>query len=268
MKQRFLHRVVTFMLAALILITAVAACMPVPPEIQTRMTEAAWTLTPSVTVEPSVTIQWFPPTPTRTPVPVNRVEPTPDQRPGIGTPVFFDDFAMEEGWQTVSNNLGTVGYDSGRLTIAIRQSKASLLSLLSEPSLVENAYVEITASPSLCRGNDAYGLLLRAAGPLDFYRFAINCSGNIRLERVKNGEISLVQDWQPSGQVPPGSPLVLRIGVWTRGREMRFFLNDIYQFSATDPVFDAGMLGVYAKSAGDTALTVSFSDLVVYNLDE
>jgi hypothetical protein len=47
---------------------------------------------------------------------------------------------------------------------------------------------------------------------------------------------------------------------------MRFFVNDEYQFSASDPVFTGGVLGAFARSAGDTPVTVSFSDLHVYGL--
>ena len=48
-------------------------------------------------------------------------------------------------------------------------------------------YLEITVSPSLCRGADQFGLLLRAAPAPDFYRSILTCDGQMRLERVKNG---------------------------------------------------------------------------------
>ncbi|MEN4099067.1 MAG: hypothetical protein ROW52_04035, partial [Anaerolineaceae bacterium] len=38
---------------------------------------------------------------------------------------------------------------------------------------------------------------------------------------------------------------------------------DIEQFTISDPVHSSGTLGLFARSTGDTALTVSFSDLVV-----
>ena len=44
---------------------------------------------------------------------------------------------------------------------------------------------------------------------------------------------------------------------------MRFFINDEYQFSVRDPLLASGRLGVFARSAGDTAVTVNFSNLVV-----
>ena len=48
---------------------------------------------------------------------------------------------------------------------------------------------------------------------------------------------------------------------------MRFFVNDIYIFTIKDPVFTSGQLGLVARSAGETALTVNFKELVVSELD-
>jgi hypothetical protein len=44
---------------------------------------------------------------------------------------------------------------------------------------------------------------------------------------------------------------------------MRFFVNDQYLFSAKDPLLHSGSLGVFARSTGNNALTVSFTDLVI-----
>jgi hypothetical protein len=49
---------------------------------------------------------------------------------------------------------------------------------------------------------------------------------------------------------------------------MRFFINDQYQFSVSDPLFPSGAIGVFVRSAGETAVTVSFSDLDVYRIEQ
>ena len=215
---------------------------------------------------PTSTIDWFPRTATATRIPADTPIPTPDQHPGIGDLLLKDQFANEGQWQTASNSVGSIAYGQQELTIAISQPKGILFSLRQAPML-DNFYLEITASPSLCRGMDSYGLLLRAASGYNAYRFVVSCDGHLRLERLKNAEVVLIQDWTPSGQVPLGSPVVIRIGVWAAGNELRFFVNDRYQFSAHDPVWSIGQVGVFARAAGDTALTVSFSDLEVYRLD-
>jgi hypothetical protein len=70
-----------------------------------------------------------------------------------------------------------------------------------------------------------------------------------------------------SGDVPPGAPGLVRIGVWAVGRELRLFLNGRFQFSINDPSFPIGTLGVFVRSAGETPVVVSFSDLVIQEVN-
>jgi hypothetical protein len=148
------------------------------------------------------------------------------------------------------------------LTLAVSQPRVYLFSLRREP-LLTDFYAEITARLGLCSGPDEYGLLFRVNSAGDFYRFALTCTGEMRLDRVRSSQASLVYPRAFSGDVPPGAPGEVRIGVWAVGREMRFFLNDHYQFTVRDPVFRSGTLGVFARSGGETAVTVSFSDLII-----
>ena len=130
-----------------------------------------------------------------------------------------------------------------------------------------DSYLEITASAALCRGDDQYGLLLRAGSGFNNYRLLANCAGQLRMERLRGGEIALMQDWTSSGELPKGGLLPVRIGIWSLGSEQRIFVNDVYQFSVRDPVYADGQVGVFARSAADTPLTVSFSDLTVHSLN-
>ncbi len=128
-------------------------------------------------------------------------------------------------------------------------------------------YLELTSNLGMCRGDDNYGVLVRSASLQDSYRFLITCDGQIRLERVKNGQIALLQDWTLSGQVPPGSPLVLKLGIWAVGSDLRFFINDVFQFAARDNVLTVGTVGVFSRASGQNPLTVSFTDLKVSSVD-
>jgi hypothetical protein len=129
-------------------------------------------------------------------------------------------------------------------------------------------YVEITASPTLCQGNDEYGLLLRMTSPADFYRYSLSCNGKIRLDRLVAGQASSPQPWMQSGTVPPGAPSISRLAAWIYGKEMRFFVNDTYQFTVKDPLLASGNIGVFARSAGENAVTVSFSELLVRKISK
>ncbi len=250
-----------FRISSLLLVLAFGACNALRPPLPDFPTP---TLSP--TLIPTETIMWFPPTTTPTVYVPPEIVPTPDQRPGINREVFRDTFAANDGWHTYRSAAGSVSYGRDELTLAVAQRRGYLASVRDEPEL-DDFYAEITASPSLCRNADFYGLMFRASSNEDGYRFVIACDGQIRLDRIRAGRVTLIQNWLPSGQVPPGSPLVLRLGVWALGREMRFFINDYYQFTARDALMERGKIGVFARSSDDTPLTVSFSDLVVYRIN-
>jgi hypothetical protein len=70
----------------------------------------------------------------------------------------------------------------------------------------------------------------------------------------------------PSSDAPLGAPGEVRIGVWAVGTEMRLFLNGHYQFSVTDANYSQGAIGVFVLSAGNSAVMVNFSNLVIQDV--
>lgn len=222
-------------------------------------TEAAGTATP--------TIVWFPPTATFTPfpsqLPMSGAPPTPESGPEFGELIFSDSFDDDTVWTTGRSAAGSASITNGELTLAINQQGGYLFSLRGQPSL-RSFYAEITASPSLCKGADAYGLLLRVTKSLEFYRFSLSCDGQVRLDKYVNGRASSPQPPTPSSAVPPGAPSSSRLGVWASGKEMRFYVNGEHQFTVNDPSIESGQIGVFARSEGTTPVTINFSDLVVY----
>ena len=251
-------------LAALLALAALtSACLPPQPpapDLLPAPTETS-TVTPTVTA----TIVWFPPTATFTLFPTAVVTPTEDFRPDLGALILEDDFTDQTAWPAARTAAGSVAYGNRELTLAVSAPGGSLLSLR-QLLLVNDFYLEIDATPSLCRSGDTYGLLFRASSALDFYRLMVNCSGQLRVERLKNGYAALIQDWTISGQIPPGGLMRSRLGVWALGDEFRVFVNGVFQFSFRDPVWSSGQIGVFAKSSGDSPLTVNFANLAVYSL--
>ena len=241
----------------------VSACAPaVTPEITLEAT-----ITPTLTATPTATIVWFPPTSTPTPFPTRVITPTQDHRPSLGEVLLTDDFSSPDSWLLGRTSSGSAALGKNELTIAISEPGAYVYSVRQTP-VFSDFYVEITASPTLCRGQDEYGLLIRMSSPGDFYRFSLSCDGQVRLDRLVGGAASSPQPWTPSGSVPPGAPSSSRLGVWALGKEMRFFVNDEYQFTVNDPLLPSGNLGVFARSAGQLDVTVSFSDLIVYDINQ
>lgn len=234
------------------------ACLPLAstPETPTE------TIAPTLTVTPTPTIVWFPPTATYTPYPTRGTTPTPDLRPGLGQVILEDNFSDADNWTLSSTTQGSIALGKQELSVVVSEPKTYLYSVRKSPEL-SDFYLEITASPNLCQGMDEYGLLLRFSSPGDFYRFSLTCNAQIRLDRIAGGQASSPQTWMVSGDVPPGAPSFCRLAVWMVGDELRFFVNDQFQFSVQDPLLTSGNIGVFARSGGNQIVSVTFSDLVV-----
>jgi len=228
-------------------------------------TELPPTATPPPTVTVTTTVVWFPATATPSPQPTPRPSPTSEVQPALGEVIFSDGFVDAGNWPVGSQPAGNIALGDHRLTLAISQAGSSLVALRSQPVL-QDGYLEITATPSLCRAVDQYGLLFRAASQLDAYRLLLRCDGQIRLERLNNGRIKILQDWLPSADVPPGALIPAKIGVLMQGSELKIFVNGVFQFSVADDGFYSGQLGLFARSGTDTAVSVAFSDLSAWAL--
>ena len=221
------------------------------------------TLLPSDTPPPTATIVWFPATPTPTLKTISTLTSTPEMNPGIGSLILSDDFSNDSAWDTATSDQGTAAIGRNRLTLTAQPDV--YLASLRRDAVFDDFYAEITARPSLCRDEDSYGIIIRSTGD-SFYRFTLTCNSMISMERIKNSVRLLMQSPIPSGDAPPGAPGEVRIGIWANGSELRFFLNGRFQFSISDPSTPSGAFGVFARGAGDTPVTVTFSELTVYDV--
>ncbi len=212
---------------------------------------------------PSPTVVWFPPSATPTPLLISTPTATPEMRPNLGAILLQDEFRDPSLWNTASSAQGSVSMDSSALTIAA-QPGAYLYTLRSEPSL-DNFYAEVTARLSLCRDGGEYGLLIRASST-SYYRLSLICNGALRIDRINNGTRYPLQPLTLSSDVPRGAPAQVRIGLWASGAEMRFFINDNYQFTITDKTFLRGTIGLFARATADLPVTVTFSNLTIRSL--
>jgi hypothetical protein len=219
---------------------------------------------PSDTPLPSPTIDWFPASATPTPRALPAYTATPEMNPGIGSVIFNDDFSDQKLWDTVDSSQASAVIKDNHLTLAV-ESGVSIASLRRD-LILKNFYAEITARIGLCRGDDNYGILIRATGG-SFYRFVISCSGLIQVERIKSSVRLIIHNPDASGDAPLGAPGEVRIGIWANGGEMRLFLNDRFQFSVIEKTFPSGAFGVFAQSKGDTPVTITFSALKVYDVN-
>jgi hypothetical protein len=248
-------------LVVISLLAAVAflatSCLPMGPIVLTPTPE------PTVTATPTATIVWFPPSATPTLLQVPTYTGTPVMSPGIGARILSDNFSDDSPWDTAVADNASAAIGRNRLSLAVQPG--FYLSSMRRELPLSDFYAEITARPSLCRGDDNYGVIARGVGS-SFYRFVLTCNGEIRAERISGGTRLPIFDPVPSGDVarPPGE---VRIGLWAVGEEMRLFLNDRYQFSVRDPKFPIGAFGVFVRSNGEEPVSVTFSDLEVYDVN-
>lgn len=242
----------------LLLALAISACLPMQAPLP-----AETTATPlPATSTPTPTIVWFPPTSTPTPFSTLPVTPTQDMRPPMGAVILEDHFNADSNWALAKTSLSSIALGVNELTLALHQAGGYLYSLRKE-TLLDDFYLEISASPNLCRGPDEYGLLLRVSPSMEFYRFSLTCDGQARLDKFFNGVASSPQPLMFSGAIPPGAPSTSRLAVWAKGREMRFYANGEFLFAVSDPSLRSGSLGVFIRSNGENDVTVNFSDLIV-----
>jgi hypothetical protein len=213
---------------------------------------------------PSPTIVWFPPSATPSPQALATQVPTPEQKPGVGAVTLTDDFSSPDLWNVASSNEGSAAISDKQLTLVVGPG-VYIISLRKE-LILNDFYAELTASPSLCRGEDEYGLLVRASA-VTYYRLVLICNGTLRLDRVKGNSHQTLQSAVPSSDAPTGVPGEVRMGVWAVGSDLRFFLNGRYQFSVNDKNYPSGTIGAFAHSVADTPVAVTFSNLTVYDVN-
>jgi len=221
------------------------------------------TATPTATA--TATQVWFPPTFTPSPLPQPNFTPTPDLRPGISELLLEDDLSDDSAWSLNSSPNATVNISEGKLHLSLNEGFENLITMRTSPK-TNNFYAEITASASFCRGGDEYGFVVRASDD-GHYRFALSCDGSAKVDRLLGDSISRQAGWLQNPVVPSFAPSSVRLGVWARGSQMHFFVNDVYLFSVNDTQLFAGTFGVFVHTTGEGDVSVNFSELQIWAVE-
>lgn len=252
-----MHPRARFPILFLLLTLALTACAVEP-------TSQPPTLTPTATATVTPTIQWFPATNTPTAAATIVPIPTLDLAADAGLLLFADDFPNDAPWTTTSGPAGSAALANNHLTLVARVNRTTIFSLRSQPYLTD-FFLEVTATPNLCRDGDEFGLLLRATPDFDYYRFGVSCDGRAHVDRIYRGAASAMQVWTAYPFLP-SAPAVTRLAVWADGSEIRLYANGQYLFTITDSLFYGGTLGLFVRAETDTGMSVNFTDLAVYSI--
>jgi hypothetical protein len=241
----------------IIFLTACSGIFTTPASPTTVITETQTSTT---------TILWFPPTSTATIFPARTSTTNSEQQLNLGQLLFTDTFDDPSLWNISISTAVKAALSRNQLVLSISEDgPLSIISLRSQPVLTD-FFAEVTARLSLCSEKNQFGMIFRATPGENYYRFTIRCDGQARFERVMNGTLSPLLDWQPSGDAPQAAPAEVKLAVWAEGSEMRFFLNDNFQFAAHTPLFPTGTLGFFAYASGSMPITVSFTNLSVFSI--
>lgn len=246
--------------AVIILLLVLSGCY-LPPS------EPIPSLTPTLTATLTATPVWFPATSTPTLLPTLVRSPTPDLRPQVGDLILQNGFAPEEPWYQLVGNIGNISFSSRHVNLAINQPPGIIYTFRETP-VFDDFYAEVTAEVNFCQGNDEYGLMVRVTPPrLDHFRFAFECDGEVKVTQIRGDSAAILEPTVQDPAIPTGFPGELTMGVWALGAEIRFFINDRYIFSIEDRVLGEGSLGVYLRARGDDPMSVTFSELQVWELN-
>ena len=220
---------------------------------------------PLPTLTPTATINWFPATNTPTPLSTPRPTPTTVLLPGLGSRVLEDSFSRADNWEISVYIAGQGIISNDQITLSIPDgSEGATITAFLEGFQGSDYFSRATVRLSLCKGRDQVGILFRATSLLDFYRFSITCSGETRLERVVDGQPFVIRDWAFSPDAPLGAPGEVTLGVSASGQDLKFFLDDRFQFAIQDGIFSEGGLGLYLRASSDSPVTVNVTDLEAF----
>lgn len=228
------------------------------------------TPTATSTVTPIVQLELLLPTlaDTATPVPTATMTPTPQVvLPDQAGELLFEDSLddNQNGWILKNGPLGAMTFGDGLFTFTVRTQYTSFTSIFPK-DVPSDAYVEVTTRSVLCgKAEDTFGIIFRDYGNRS-YRFAIACSGKVRVERYFGLSLESVSGWKDAPGLLPGAPAENRIGVVMQGADFHLFVAGVEAFAFHEPALIKGRTGLFAKTDKSNLLTVAFSHFAVYTL--
>ena len=234
-----------------------AACQPAAATFETD------TPAPVIgTLTSTATRVWFPSTATPTVYVPPEETASPDESAGYGELVLEDDFSDHTAWLTGAYPGGNVAYGENTLNLAVAVPNGSLTSYRKD-TYFSDLYWEVTVAANLCTPTDIYGLIFWSENDKNYHELAFNCSGEFSVDKVNSSYRSELLDWTASSQVPRGGLTPFRVGLWVGKGLVRIYLNDQYQTGVYVPAGTGG-IGIFARSNGGPAVSVSYSDMQVY----
>lgn len=187
--------------------------------------------------------------------------------PPTGSEVIFSD-AFGEGtsgeWHLEADDVSGAHLAEGRLVVTVHEPNSVHYVTLTEPAfddlVLEVDVTQLTGSPSA-----SYGILLRMAGPQQFYRFEITGNGQYIVERHDGPDsfVRLTEKWASSPALQTGLNAVNHLAVVAEGSSFSFYANDQLLAEVNDSSYQQGPVALDAGTFGPTELQVAFDNVVI-----
>jgi hypothetical protein len=209
---------------------------------------------------PTFAIPTIAATETLTPSPVPSA--TQDPQAGLGEVILFDDFSENLGWALGDDGTGATSIREGKMIITLHETRGFRSALAPVQPLVD-FYLEVEVRPEICEPDDEFGFMFRVNAQFEYYRFALNCSGQMKMNRIlQNGSRALT----PLALAPaviPGPMATNKLAIRTSGDQFRIWINDIEAFTIRDVSLQSGLVGFFVRTGRGNQATVSFDNLLL-----
>lgn len=187
---------------------------------------------------------------------------TPDPQAGLGEVIFLDDFSENLGWDLGEDGTGATSIRQGKMIITLHESSGFRYALAPVQPLA-NFYLEVEVRPELCQPDDEFGILFRLNAQFEYYRFALNCGGQTKVNRsLQNGARALMPLTNTAAAI--AGPMAKNIlAVRASGDQFRIWINGVEIFNLRDLSLQSGLVGLFVRTGRGNQATVSFDNFLL-----
>lgn len=185
--------------------------------------------------------------------------------PASGTLLFEDDFSVTpNGWGTMDNSGGEIGFDYQGLTINV-DIPNTMVTTINGGKYTDT---RIEADAVLLEGpsNDNFGVICRFNDNENYYAFVISHDGYFGVFKKLDGKINLGtidSNLEYSDAIRKGG-VVNHITATCQGEILSLTVNDTLLTQIQDTSFTEGRVGLIASAYSDPGVTVLFDNLKIF----
>jgi hypothetical protein len=195
------------------------------------------------------------------------VQATPLSTQDLGPFILMqDDFSdAGSGWETFSNEYGSVDYDQGGYLVETLIEKEYNWGVAGVDYANIRIEVDAVVQRTAANLNDAYGVDCRLQSNGDGYGFRISSDGYAGIVLFQDQQGSSLQDWILTDAIyTDGTPNHLT--AICEGNHFSFLVNDALVGEVIDDTFVSGDIALSAVSYEAEPITVLFDDIIVQEI--